>query len=55
MLASKCSVWFSNYKCLAFDWHYNQNLHTEEIKQGSSENDGRSDVYDRSEFKVISN
>ena len=22
-------------------------------KQGSSENDGRSDVYDRSEFKVI--
>ena len=24
-------------------------------KQGSSENDGRSDVYDRSEFKVISN
>ena len=25
------------------------------VKQGSSENDGRSDVYDRSEFKVISN
>ena len=25
------------------------------IKQGSSENDGRSDVYDHSEFKVISN
>ena len=24
-------------------------------KQGSSENDGRSDVYDRSEFKIISN
>ena len=24
-------------------------------EQGSSENDGRSDVYDRSEFKVISN
>ena len=25
------------------------------LKQGSSENDGRSDVYDRSEFKVVSN
>ena len=25
------------------------------FKQGSSENDGRSDVYDRSDFKVISN
>ena len=25
------------------------------FKQGSSENDGRSDVFDRSEFKVISN
>ena len=25
------------------------------IQQGYSENDGRSDVYDRSEFKVISN
>ena len=24
------------------------------LKQGSSENDGRSDVYDRSEFKVVS-
>ena len=25
------------------------------VKQESSENDGRSDVYDRSEFKVVSN